>query len=327
MKFIKKKTDASVFDTKKIAVKELELILTQKCNLACAHCMRGDCSPKEINEDTLKNIFKKIHYVENLSLGGGEPSLAPHVVRKITQVLKENDVIVKSVNFTSNGTTCSDEFIEALLELKEYLAICTNKKAYFTSKEETDLIYACFSFDDFHISEIIDRGFQIEQIYENVAKYQNALSEKCSIECRVSCDVDIYNSGRAKQIKDKQINKVRPMSVSDWKYPYILLDETIIVGGVMTISCDGEIVPPNIPFKDEKIFSFGNINTQPLSRIFKNMKIINCNAQEFEKNTDELFKKLSTPQHTWKRYLKAYGHKKLDIFFAYVNQKADLQKQ
>ena len=35
---------------------DLELILTQKCNFSCEHCMRGNCTNKEISEFAIENI-------------------------------------------------------------------------------------------------------------------------------------------------------------------------------------------------------------------------------------------------------------------------------
>ena len=94
MEFIKKKTDMSKYDNYKLACMDLEIILTQKCNLTCSHCMRGDCMGKEISEEVLDALFKKVIYIENLALGGGEITLVPEKIRLVTQKLKEYNIIV-----------------------------------------------------------------------------------------------------------------------------------------------------------------------------------------------------------------------------------------
>ena len=89
MELFRKKKDMSKYDKYDFASDDLELILTQKCNFTCEHCMRGECSNKEITEDVLDATFKKFIYIENLALGGGEIALAPHLVRLVTKKLKK----------------------------------------------------------------------------------------------------------------------------------------------------------------------------------------------------------------------------------------------
>ena len=328
MEFTKKKKDMSFLDERKLASKEFEIILTQKCNLSCKHCMRGDGFGKEISAEVLDGIFSKFFYIENLSLGGGEISLSPKTIRLLTEKLKEHNVIVKCVNFTSNGVSASDEFLESLSELRDYVISCADMPSFFANiKEPLEPLIACFSFDDFHLQEMIDRGIEFDQIYSTVAKYQKLFSEK-AIECRISCDVDIINSGRAKNIPDK-IRKVKAFNPSDWIYQYLnsKTKPVTLFGGVLCVSTDGEVIPPNTPFKDEKIVSFGNIVSDKASQIFSNMTTKEVTSKGFDREYNKMFNKLSAPWLLWRKYLKSYGRKKLQIFRYYVNEKANQEKQ
>ncbi|MBR7172198.1 MAG: radical SAM protein [Clostridia bacterium] len=313
---------------RKLASKEFEIILTQKCNLACKHCMRGDGFGKEITPEVLDGIFSKFFYIENLSLGGGEVSLSPNSIRLLTEKLKEHKVIVKHINFTSNGLSASNEFLSALSELREYVVSCSEMPSLFLDeKDPLEPLIACFSFDDFHLQEMIDRGIEFDQIYSTVAKYQNLFSEK-AIECRISCDVDIINSGRAENISEN-IRKVKPFKPSDWVYQYYSSKSkpVTLFGGVICVSTDGEVIPPNTPFKDEKIVSFGNVITDKPSQIFANMTTKEVSAKGFNHADSKMYKKLSAPWLSWRKYLKSYGRKKLQIFKYYVNEKAEQNKQ
>ena len=60
MEFIKKKKDMSFLDDKAVALLNAEIILTQKCNLACPHCMRGCSTNKEITPEALDGFLSKI---------------------------------------------------------------------------------------------------------------------------------------------------------------------------------------------------------------------------------------------------------------------------
>ena len=44
----------------RIAVENLAIELTRKCNLKCNHCMRGNAENKEMSNETLDRIFEEI---------------------------------------------------------------------------------------------------------------------------------------------------------------------------------------------------------------------------------------------------------------------------
>ena len=130
-------------DKKNIMLGILEIIVTKKCNLACAHCMRGDAQNQDITKETYDAIFDKIQFIENLNLGGGEISLSPKVITDLIASLKEHKTIVNSFALTTNGTIISQEFIDALLELKEYVYKC---------REEKITIFKSLEKSQFHIA-------------------------------------------------------------------------------------------------------------------------------------------------------------------------------
>ena len=58
------------------------LEITRKCNLHCAHCMRGPAQNIEISKEDVDLFFEKLDgvIVENLTIGGGEPTLNPDMI-------------------------------------------------------------------------------------------------------------------------------------------------------------------------------------------------------------------------------------------------------
>lgn len=328
MEFKLKKNNISVFDKMPIALKELEVILTEKCNLSCEHCFRGKTSNKEISEETLNAIFKKFYLVENLGLGGGEISLVPDKIRMLTKSLKQNKTIVHRVNFTSNAVSASNELLDALSELRDYVFSCSQKIRYFIPNEYdlNEPLYSSFSFDDYHLNAMIKQGISLDQIFNNIAKYQNKFSPD-SIHCRIDCDVNVFDSGNAKNLDSSITPKKQPFEKSDWTYPYMKQGDTIIVGGLISISCDGEVIPPNIPFSEEKICSYGNIKTDSLSSIFNNMNTKKVSSLRFDIETVNLIKKLSIPNSLWNPFYKKYGKEKYKKFYDLVNKSAKAQKE
>lgn len=329
MEFYRKKKDMSFVDEKHVGAKEVEIILTQKCNLACEHCMRGDATNKEITEDVFDAIFDKLFYIDNLSLGGGEISLSPHLIRLLTSSLKKHNTILHGINFSTNGTHVSDEFLDALDELRQYIISCNDKPAFFVCPDPNDKhepVYVCFSFDDYHLLSMLNQGITLEQLYDNAGKYYNRFSVN-AVRCRLSCDVDVYDTGRAKNLNSEESVKKPLPDPSKLVYPYMVSKKAVILGGILTFSCDGEVIPPNIEFSQEKQLSWGNIKTEPLSEILSNMSTKKVSWLTFDGEYRKLFKLISAPKRAWKKYFKDYGNKKLNTFYQKSKESAEKQKQ
>lgn len=303
MEFIRKKKDYSKYNEHLLFAIDLELILTQKCNLACEHCMRGACSNKEISEEVLDATFSKFAYIDNLALGGGEIALVPHTIRKVTAALKKYNTTIHHCNFTSNGTVVNQETLDALKELQDYIVSCNDHPHLFTSPpEQKDVpMFVCFSFDDYHLKEMIRRKFTLEQLFDNIAKYQQVFGTE-AIECRAECDMDIYDEGRAKYIT-KNVRKAPIQILTGAKYPFInLKDQALLMGNIICVSCDGEIIPTNISFANESVYSFGNIKTDSNATILANMNAYETNDNGYNKAREKLWKEMTAPIKVQKKY-------------------------
>lgn len=55
----------------KVSVNCLCLEITRRCNLECAHCLRGNSEFKDMSDEILNNIFSDISSIHELDLGGG----------------------------------------------------------------------------------------------------------------------------------------------------------------------------------------------------------------------------------------------------------------
>ncbi len=281
---------------------DLELILTQKCNLACAHCMRGECSNKEIDESVLDATFSKFAYIDNLALGGGEIALAPQKIREVTKYLKKHGTIVHHCNFTSNGTVVNEETLYALKELYDYVVSCDNKPQLFSSEPgQKDVpMFVCFSFDNYHLEQMVKKGITTEYLFDNIAKYQKVFGTK-AIECRLECDIDVYDAGRAKFLEGN-VRKVPIDIITNAKVPFTNINnKAILLGNVVCISCDGEIIPTNIPFAEEKIYSYGNIKTSTNSQILTNMKAYETNDNGYNRARNKMRKAMTAPKKLLKK--------------------------
>ena len=112
-------------ENSKIALRDLAIEVTRRCNLACFHCLRGDPEPVDISDYYLEELFSKVGRIGLLTITGGEPSLATDRIFKILELIKKHGVIMENFYLATNATNVTDDFIRVLMEL--YLACGENE--------------------------------------------------------------------------------------------------------------------------------------------------------------------------------------------------------
>ncbi|MCI8472319.1 MAG: radical SAM protein [Clostridiales bacterium] len=105
-----------------IKFKNLMLEVTRKCNMRCAHCMRGEQQDETMPTDTIQKLFEYVSEIEQLSITGGEPSLAPEPIRWIAYFAKSYSIKIGSFFCATNAGEYSKEFVDALNGL---YTVCT----------------------------------------------------------------------------------------------------------------------------------------------------------------------------------------------------------
>lgn len=133
--------------TKGGAMKKLEIYnavieVTRRCNMSCAHCLRGDAETIDISDEYLDKFFSKVSFISTLTLTGGEPSLVPGRIRAVIRSIKKHKVDVGTFYLVTNGKMVSDDFLLALVEL--YVA-CSDPGSF-----EEGIGGVAWSSDPFH---------------------------------------------------------------------------------------------------------------------------------------------------------------------------------
>lgn len=106
----------------KFYFKTLSIEVTRRCNMSCAHCMRGNSQNIDISLVDIKNILKHTKDIHHLNITGGEPSLNTDAIRYILKLLKQFNIHVHDFYIVTNGSlfSISKEFIEVCSDLYEY---------------------------------------------------------------------------------------------------------------------------------------------------------------------------------------------------------------
>ena len=109
----------------KLRFESLVLEITRRCNMTCAHCMRGEAQDVDISDEVIEELFKNTGYIKRLVLTGGEPSLAPDIIDSIVYFSKKYECEIGSFFCATNAKEYSLVFQTALCRLAEY---CENKE-------------------------------------------------------------------------------------------------------------------------------------------------------------------------------------------------------
>lgn len=180
----------------KLNVNYMYLEITRRCTLECAHCMRGERQNLDMSDEIITNCLKDVIHIHELDLGGGEPLLVPQVIEKIIDIIRNNNITVDKISFTTNGTVLTPKVIEVLRSLYEIAPLNVR-----------------FSHDNFHLLEIYLKRLK-EIVDRNSVIFTDFLGYNPKDKDFVIDDGAIHKLGRAKKLTQDELD-----ALNGWIYP------------------------------------------------------------------------------------------------------------
>lgn len=101
----------------KISYYNLILEITRRCNMNCAHCMRGEAQDIDIPFEVIDKALENVSHIGSLTLTGGEISLNPAAISYVAKQIREREIDLNSVYLVTNGKQVTTEFLVACVEL------------------------------------------------------------------------------------------------------------------------------------------------------------------------------------------------------------------
>lgn len=111
-----------------VYIQNLAMIVTDNCNLNCAHCMRGKSCNNNMSKEVIKATLSQTKAIGNLNLCGGEPTLALDTIEEVFKYIIHNRILVNQISVVTNGTNYSLDFLTLLHSMS-----LRTKKKYFIS--------------------------------------------------------------------------------------------------------------------------------------------------------------------------------------------------
>ena len=230
----------------KMDIYNLVIETTRRCNMACAHCLRGDSENIDMDFDTLLPFLQHVNSISTITFSGGEPTLNTPIIEKTLKYVKEQDIPVYGFYIVTNGKVLPDDFLTTVIKWYAYCVTC--------GAEE----YSCgisLSKDTFH-TEI---PYENEMILKGFSFYRDDKTTDFK-------KIPLILKGNALHLDTRQyktrINEdeenIRVEDFNETNNTYYLSDNTIYISvkGDILADCD-------YSYEEMENITIGNTNNMP----------------------------------------------------------------
>lgn len=238
----------------KLYYSRLQIELTRRCNQSCIHCCRGNSQNIDLTKAIVDTFFEKndIYCISNLLFSGGEPTLNGEMLEYFIDKIIEKDIIVYSFMLSINGLTYSEELINGLNKLQNYI-ISKSK----ISRHKAGLLM--ISQDQFH-----------EEANQEVIEKLKDLPYFSPIDKHIIKEKNILPYGRA---LENGLSKQQPdlSNLTNYQKSYKIKEyegTTYLVIDYQYISANGNIINngcESYDLMDE--YALGNVQDQSIEEI------------------------------------------------------------
>lgn len=108
----------------KYSYTDIVIEVTRRCNMCCAHCMRGDAENIDIPLEYIDKFFEHVESVGCITFTGGEPTLNLDAIEHTLQVVKDRNIDVGCFYLVTNGKKVTDRFLHLMIDWTVYCLSC-----------------------------------------------------------------------------------------------------------------------------------------------------------------------------------------------------------
>lgn len=242
--------------------------VTRKCNMSCAHCMRGDAQNKDINLDWVDEVLRNTAFIGKIHFTGGEPTLNWKAIKETLKIAKKYNIPILYFDVVTNGKNISDEFVKTAIEWYNY---CKNY-----NKRQDIPIQVLLTIDDFHSfisNEDINKLKKIPCFDTRITDFKN----KINFSSIYNTD-KVLNLGRAKKLQGYE--KVYSSSLH-FPYKIYKYNNNFYLMQHFLLTCNGNIVDnSDYEYNDEKEIIFCNYKN--LLNAINSKAIISKTGDDFD---------------------------------------------
>ncbi len=133
---------------RKIAFNEIYLEITRRCQLKCAHCMRGDAQNVDMSYSIMDRLLEQTNSIDSIIFTGGEPTLNVDGMKYFLDGLIRNNIPLGKLSIVTNGVLQTQEIIKTLHGYYDWISQSENHKDVYIRLGVSD--------DKYHIGADVD---------------------------------------------------------------------------------------------------------------------------------------------------------------------------
>lgn len=169
----------------KLSIENLVVEVTRRCNMHCAHCMRGPAQNKDLDLEAFDTFAENVESIGVITFSGGEPTLNISAIQHVLETCKRLNILVYNFYLVTNGKQMDDSFLKVMIDWYVYCYECGG---------DPELLGVAVSFDKYH-----------EAADPQVVAKLKALSFFNDTDKRTDFDkVPLINLGNAKTLSGKK---------------------------------------------------------------------------------------------------------------------------
>ena len=161
----------------KLTFEYLTIETTRKCNMRCAHCLRGDAQDVDIDYKHIDNLLDQTEVIGHLDITGGEPTLNLNALEYILNGLCKRGIPLLGFGLNTNGLIYSEKLINLIKWCKQIIDVscsnCLTNGQDYQSLRELSRCSIGISLDRYHEQHDI--------CMEHYQKYKAALSDYADV--------------------------------------------------------------------------------------------------------------------------------------------------
>lgn len=176
----------------KIVFNQLIVEVTRRCNMHCAHCLRGDAENVDLLNVDIDSVLDQTEAIGRLIITGGEPTLNLSAVQHIANGIVQRGIPVMRVQIITNGKEYNQAFVILMKRFSEITNL-TQLHGYGREEREPWRVQIGVSLDHYHEAKDVCR--------KNYIRYKNMLKGYAEV-LRVSHGNAPQNEGRAATLEN-----------------------------------------------------------------------------------------------------------------------------
>jgi hypothetical protein len=197
---------------------------TRKCNMKCAHCLRGNAQNLTMKDKYMYELLSQVDYISNVTFSGGEPTLpsAMKVIERFMEICNQLNVDVGSFYIVTNGKVWRNKLPELINRLYNFC-------------DDNEISTIDISGDKFHETDERERNHFKYRLEEEL-EYKYGITEIVSIRPDIDYST-VIQEGRGVDVGYGRINEPEEIEIDEFYE-----DEIVINEGNIYLNCKGNIV-------------------------------------------------------------------------------------